>query len=99
MLWELVKKKNKNSVPSRKYYISGDGDDTNDGQHTLRAWNTIEKQNMDGKRIKEHDQIFFQRGHVYKGGPFYSPYGKTYNIRIYGSGELPLLPDIENENK
>ena len=99
MLWKLVKKNDKNNAQSQRYYISGDGDDDNDGLHPLRAWKTIERLNMESKRIKEYDQIFFQRGHIYRGYPFYSQHDKTYNIRIYGSGELPSFPDIKNENQ
>ena len=94
MFWKRRKIKNKEA---RIYYISGDGDDANDGLHPLRAWKTINRLNQESGNIRPTDQIFFKRGFTYPGLPFYQLSRREYKVKIYGSGEIPVFPDCKQK--
>jgi hypothetical protein len=82
------------------FYISNDGDDSNDGQSPETPWKTIEKVNIELKQgsINKGDDIFFNRGDswdfpaaltLYKGGSN----DNDMIIGAYGVGEKPRLTE------
>ena len=71
------------------YYISADGNDSNDGQRKDRPIKSLERLNSLG--LKAGDCVLFRRGDVWRGrvktrdGVTYSAYGKGAKPQIYGS--------------
>ena len=48
-------------IKGTAYYVSNDGDDTNDGKSPEKAWKTIERACKEEK-LTSGDGIFFRRG-------------------------------------
>ncbi len=68
------------------YYVSADGDDSNDGLSPQKAIRTIEKVNT--LKLKPSDAVMFHRGDLWRGTIFTKP-GVTYSA--YGKGEKPCI--------
>jgi len=68
------------------YYVSTDGDDTNDGLSPLSAWKTLEK--VSAFEFSAGDAVRFRRGDVFRGFVKTCP-GVTYCA--YGEGKKPCL--------
>lgn len=78
-------------VTGTKYYVSNDGDDSNDGLSPEKAWKSVEKVN--NTKLVPGDGVFFRRGDVWRTGLVcdrgvtYSAYGEGQKPRFYGSPE------------
>lgn len=80
------------SVAGTSYFISADGDDSNDGKSEQTAWASLEKVNT--TELQPGDGVFFRRGDIWRGealiaqnGVTYSAYGEGAKPGIYGSPE------------
>lgn len=79
------------TFPGQAYYVSNDGDDTNDGKTPETAWATLERVN--NAWLQPGDAVLFERGGMWRGhlygwkGVTYSAYGTGEKPRIYGSPE------------
>ena len=71
---------------SMVYYISPDGNDTNDGQSPEKAWKTLERLKRAG--IQAGSYVCFERGGLWRGQLSTKP-GVTYTS--YGEGEKPKI--------
>ena len=100
---ERLKRKILNSPTEVKpsgviYYLSADGDDTNDGLSPQTPLRSIAKLNT--LELKPSDGVLFRRGDVWRGkittrkGVTYSAYGRGEKPRIYGS---PCDAAVEGE--
>ncbi|MBQ8508485.1 MAG: right-handed parallel beta-helix repeat-containing protein [Clostridia bacterium] len=68
------------------YYVSPDGDDTNDGRSPEAAWRTLEK--LNGTTIPAGSYVCFERGGFWR-GQLKAKAGVTYTA--YGEGEKPVF--------
>ncbi len=76
------------SVAGQCYYVSADGDDSNDGKSPERAWKSVNKvSNFDG--YKSGDGILFKRGDTFRFEHFEMHSNLTYSA--YGEGKKPVL--------
>lgn len=66
------------------YYVSNNGDDTNDGKSPKTAWKTLQKVN--NADLKWGDGVFFKRSDIFR-GKFVAKDGVTYSA--FGHGEKP----------
>jgi len=80
------------AVTSDCYYVSADGDDSNDGRSEDTPWASLDKVN--GTPLNPGDGVFFRRGDIWRGealiaqnGVTYSAYGEGAKPGIYGSPE------------
>ena len=79
------------NIKGKKYYISGNGDDENDGCTPETAFRTID--GLEKINLKKGDAVLFERGYVYrfkrtisvKSGITYGSYGEGNKPAIYGS--------------
>ena len=78
------------TITGTKYYISPNGDDTNDGLSPETAWKSLAMAS-NATKIKAGDGVLFERGAVFRGrfntlsGVTYSAYGVGEKPRFYGS--------------
>ncbi len=83
-------------VTGTKYYVSNNGDDTNDGLSPESPWKTAEKVN--NTKFNPGDGVFFERGGLWRTelvcgkGVTYSAYGEGAKPRFYGSPENGAVP-------
>ncbi len=76
-------------VTGTSYYVSADGDDSNDGKTPETAWKTTAK--VSSAPLSDGDGVFFRRGDTFRGkvttqkGVTYSAYGEGDKPKIYGS--------------
>lgn len=77
------------TVTGKKYYVSENGSDDNDGLSPDKAWKSIKK--VDSFRFSQGDGVFFKRGDVFRadGVTLTLQSGVTYSA--YGNGEKPVL--------
>ena len=68
------------------YYVSNEGDDTNDGRSPATPWKTLSK--VHESIFAEGDGVLFRRGDLFRGW-FHAQAGVTY--AAYGEGEKPRL--------
>ncbi len=79
------------------YYVSLNGNDSNDGLTVETAWSTLKKVNE--ADLKPGDAVFFERGGIWREalqcleGVTYSAYGTGNKPRIYGSPESGVGAD------
>lgn len=80
------------TVTGTKYYVSADGNDSNDGLSPDAPWLTLSKVTNAG--LKPGDGVFFKRGDIWRfqtltcqEGVTYSAYGVGEKPRFYGSPE------------
>ena len=82
------------------YYVSADGNDSNDGLTPETAWQSAEKvgkESMEGGILQFGDAVFFRRGDIFRSFDFdagATPFtcridGITYSA--YGEGEKPVI--------
>ncbi|WP_052444572.1 Ig-like domain-containing protein [Flammeovirga sp. OC4] len=92
------------SEKSSIYYVSADGDDTNDGSINA-PWKTLAKATLaakktsDGGVLEPGDQLLFRKGDTFKGQFTILCSGtkeKPIVISSYGTGELPILSGSGN---
>ncbi len=76
-------------ITGTSYYVSNDGNDSNDGLTPETAWKTTSK--VSSANLKAGDGVFFRRGDTFRGqilatdGVTYSAYGEGAKPNIYGS--------------
>lgn len=75
-------------VKGVRYYVSTNGNDSNNGLTPETAWATLAKVNAanDDGTLHAGDGVFFQRGGLWRGG-LRCAFGVTYSA--YGTGEKP----------
>lgn len=77
------------NVTGKRYYVSNDGDDKNDGTAENRAWKTLARAS-DAEELRAGDGVFFRRGDLFRGslqcraGVTYSAFGSGEKPRFYG---------------
>jgi len=89
-------------IKGKKYYISNNGDDNNDGLSPENAWKTFNKFHAMGDFLKEGDGVLLERGstwRVYKDitvktGVTYCAYGKGDKPRLIGSDKNYANPSL-----
>ncbi len=86
-------------INGTSYYVSGTGNDENDGKTPETAWKTIARvSNAD--ELKPGDGVFFKRGELFRGhliareGITYSAYGNGDKPRIYGWDKNSASPAL-----
>ena len=78
------------SVAGKSYFVSGEGNDENDGLSPETAWRTPDRVST-ADELCYGDAVFFRRGDLFRGsfdarsGITYSAYGEGEKPRIYGS--------------
>ncbi len=77
-------------VSGTSYYVSNDGNDSNDGLTPETAWKTLNK--VSNAKLKPGDGVFLRRGDIFRGtisvvyeDITYSAYGEGPKPRIYSS--------------
>ncbi len=88
-------------VTGKKYYISNDGNDANDGRTPETAWATLSNPKLSpwSNVLKPGDGVFFERGGLWRGelrcsaGVTYSAYGEGPKPRIISSPESGVGAD------
>ncbi len=83
---EIRNTKDNVKVTGTKYYVSADGNDSNDGKSPATAWKTIAK--VASKRFSSGDAVLFRRGDTFR-GHIQAQNGVTY--AAYGTGAKPIL--------
>lgn len=73
-------------ITGTAYYVSNNGNDSNDGLTPHTAWKTLKKVN--DTRFAYGDGVFFRRGDLFR-GKFTAQDGVTYSA--FGVGEKPKL--------
>ncbi len=72
-----------------KYYVSNNGNDSNDGKSESTAWATLDK--INSTKLNEGDLVLFERGGFWRGsisaqsGVSYSAYGTGFKPKFYCS--------------
>lgn len=98
------------TVSGKKYYVSQNGNDNNDGTSPEKAFKTLDKVDKIYGSLKAGDAVLFERGSVFrmsfdlilKSGVTYGAYGQGAKPQIYGSERnyadksLWTLTEIEN---
>lgn len=80
-------------ISGTTYYVSADGDDTNDGKSPETAWKTLRR--VSDGWFKPGDGVRFRRGDVFRGKISEVKPGVTYCA--YGSGPKPELRGWEED--
>lgn len=73
-------------VSGRRFYLSSDGDDGNDGQSIARPWKTLER--LCCEPLESGDGVFLRRGDVFC-GQILATEGVSYGA--YGTGAKPRI--------
>lgn len=68
------------------YYVSNDGDDSNDGKSPETAWKTLEQ--VKDATLQKNDTVLFRRGDVFRGS-IWAKEGVSYGA--YGTGSKPVI--------
>jgi len=84
------------------YYISPDGDDSNDGKSPETAWKTTNALNTNSWAFMAGDTVLFERGGIYrtssaifvKSGMNYGAYGEGDKPVLYGSAKNYAQPGL-----
>ena len=80
------------------YYVSADGDDTNDGRSPERPWRTLAR--VSEAELEAGDGVCFRRGDVFRGfvktrpGVTYCAYGEGKKPELYGWDFSLADPDL-----
>ncbi len=83
---EIKNTKDDINVKGTIYYVSADGNDSNNGKSPEKAWKTMDK--VASKRFSSGDAVLFRRGDTFRGN-FKAQDGVTY--AAYGEGDKPIL--------
>ena len=76
-------------IKGTRYYVSLDGDDTNDGKSPLCAWKTLARVS-EAEELQAGDGVLFRRGDIFRGflrtrsGVSYGAFGVGEKPRLYG---------------
>ncbi|MBQ4088927.1 MAG: hypothetical protein IJC56_03480 [Clostridia bacterium] len=73
-------------ISGKKYYVSADGCDENDGLSPEKAWKTLKK--VSEAELEAGDGVLFRRGDIFRGAVKTRP-GVAYGA--YGVGDKPKL--------
>lgn len=76
-------------VTGTKYYVSADGQDTNDGKSPATAWRTIKKVN--DYKFEPGDGVFFKRGDSFRASGISLTLQSGVTYSAYGEGDKPVL--------
>lgn len=95
------------NITGKKYYISGRGNDSNDGTSPEKAWKTTDALAAATAELKSGDAVLFERGYIYrtnssivcKSGITYAAYGKGSKPAIYGSVQNYSRPQLWTPSK
>lgn len=82
---EIFNTKDLLEIKGTAYYVSNDGDDSNDGKTPQTAWKTVERVN--GSWLSDGDAVLFRRGDTFRGWMINAKSGVTYGA--YGEGNKP----------
>lgn len=85
---EILNESDAYEIIGTKYYVSNDGNDTNDGLSPETAWQTTQKVKDAIPKLKIGDGVLFRRGDIFRGS-IYTATGVTY--AAFGEGEKPRL--------
>lgn len=78
------------AISGTTYYISPNGDDSQDGTSPETAWKTLDMLTMLSFLFEEGDAVLFERGGIYReNSPLTLRSGVTYGA--YGEGEKPVI--------
>jgi len=102
---EILNSETEINVTGTIYYVSNNGNDSNDGKSPERAWATLSKVNK--ATLGKGDAVLFERGGIWRGqlttksGVTYSAYGEGDKPKLYNSvqaadPELWIETDMEN---
>lgn len=87
-----------NMVLATEYYISNDGDDSNNGTSTFSSWKTF--QHIEDCDLLPGDSAFLNRGDVWREELYYENCNGTYDspitIGAYGTGPKPIITGADN---
>ena len=83
---EIRNAEDRMEITGNTYYVSGDGDDANDGRTPETAWRTNAR--VSAAELAPGDGVRFRRGDIFRGTVKTKP-GVTYCA--YGVGEKPKL--------
>jgi len=75
------------SCTGTAYYVSNNGNDSNDGLSPETAWATVDRLNEQGG-FAAGDGIYFERGGVFRGS---LEYMENITLSAYGTGEKPRI--------
>lgn len=98
---EIRNTKTELTVTGKSYYVSGMGDDENDGLTPETAWKTLAK--VSSAELSEGDGVFFKRDELFRGhmetkpGVTYSAYGEGIKPRLYGSARNAAVTSLWKE--
>ena len=98
---EIRNTKTNVEISGKSYYVSGMGDDENDGLTPETAWRTMQK--VSEADLLPGDGVFFRRGELFRGhmqtksGITYSAYGEGIKPRLYGSAKNAALVSLWKE--
>jgi len=73
-------------IVGTKYYVSAEGDDSNDGLTPKSPWKTLEK--VSEAELKSGDGVLFRRGDIFRGKIMTKP---NVSYGAYGEGDKPKL--------
>lgn len=95
---QILQAPDQRKIKGTAYYVSCDGDDTNDGLTQERAWRTLEK--VSAAELSAGDGVFFKRGDLFRGyfktkpGVTYAAYGKGEKPKFYGWDKSLADPEL-----
>lgn len=86
-----------NTILATNYYLSSDGNDTNEGTSQTTPWKTINKLNE--TTLLPGDYVYFRAGDVFRGKITLNQGGNTSSyitLTSYGTGEKPIISGAES---
>ena len=83
---EIRESKDYIEVKGQAYFVSHEGDDSQDGTTPDKAWKTLGK--VSGAELQQGDAVLFRRGDTFR-GQIVAKSGVTY--AAYGAGHKPNI--------
>lgn len=83
-------------LEATNYFVSNNGNDSDNGKSPEKAWKTIERVNE--RNLKPGDTVFFHRGSIFMGELLIQYSGEENNpivFTAYGEGKKPVLKGSE----
>lgn len=104
---EILNTKDELSSSGVTYYVSSDGNDSNDGKSPEKAWKTTNALNTNSWAFMPGDTVLFERGGIYrtssaifvKSGMIYGAYGDGDKPVLYGSAKNYAQPGLWKPSK
>lgn len=90
---EILDAKDELVISGTTYYVSNDGDDSNDGLSPEKPWKTIDRVN--GSWLMPGDGVLFKRGDMWRGKIVNTRAGVSYGA--YGTGNKPVFYGWEED--